>query len=188
MHAEFGAVLDWAANAMYAGRIELLAGDPVAAEQLREGYDALLSLRQIGYRSTMALLLADSLYAQGRYEEEAERLVEEASATAPDDDLEDQVHLRMIGARLHARRGQMDAAERLAQEAAEIVPRGCARLRGKVLLARAEVLILAGKGEDAAPALYEALDLFEEMRAVPLAQQSRTLLEKLAADSLAESR
>jgi hypothetical protein len=56
------------------------------------------------------------------------------------------------------------------------------------LLAKAEVLILAGKGEDAAPALYEALDLFEEMQAVPLAQRARTLLEELAADSLAESR
>jgi tetratricopeptide (TPR) repeat protein len=188
LHAELGAVLDWAGNAIYAGRIELLAVDPVAAErELREGYDALLALRQIGYLSTMALWLADSLYAQGRYEE-AEHLVEEASATALDDDLADQVHLRMIGARLRARRAQMDVAERLAQEAAEIVPRGYPRLRGEVLLTRAEVLILAGKGEDAAPALYEALDLFEEMRAVPLAQQARTLLEKLAADSLAESR
>jgi predicted ATPase/DNA-binding SARP family transcriptional activator len=185
MHAEFGAVLDWAGTAIYAGRIELLAGDPVAAErELREGYDALLSLRQIGYLSTMALFLADSLYAQGRYGE-AEHLIDQASATALDDDFEDQVHLRMIGARLHARRGQMDAAGRLVQEAAEIVPRGCARLRGELLLARAEVLILAGKDEEAAPALYEALELFADMRAVPLAQQARTLLEELAADSLA---
>jgi predicted ATPase/DNA-binding SARP family transcriptional activator len=130
-HAEFGAVLDWAATAIHAGRIELLAGDPVAAErELREGYDALLSLRQIGYLSTMTLFLADSLYAQGRYEE-AEHLVDQASVTAFDDDLEDQVHLRLIGARLHARCGQLDAAERLAQEAAEIVPRGCPRLRGR---------------------------------------------------------
>jgi predicted ATPase/DNA-binding SARP family transcriptional activator len=188
LHAELGAVLDWAGNAIYAGRIELLAGDPVAAErELREGYDALLAMRQIGYLSTMALLLADSLYAQGRYEE-AEHLVEEASATALDDDLDDQVHLRMIGARLRARRAEMDVAERLAHEAAEIVPRGCDRLRGEVLLTRAEVLILAGKDEAAAPALNEALDLFEEMRAVPLARQARTLLEELAADSLAESR
>jgi tetratricopeptide (TPR) repeat protein len=187
-HAEFGAVLDWAATAIHAGRIELLAGDPVAAErELREGYDALLSLRQIGYLSTMTLFLADSLYAQGRYEE-AEHLVDQASATAFDDDLEDQVHLRLIGARLHARRGQLGAAEGFAQEAAEIVPRGCPRLRGRVLLARAEVLILAGKDEAAAPALNEALELFEEMQAVPLAQRARTLLEELAADSLAESR
>ena len=187
-HADLGAVLDWAASAMQAGRIELLAGDPVAAEQeLREGYDALLSLRQIGYLSTMTLFLADSLYAQGRYEE-AEHLVDQASATALDDDLDDQVHLRMIGARLRARGGEMDVAERLAQEAADIAPRGSARLRGEVLLTRAEVLILAGKVEAAAPALNEALDLFEDLRAVPLAQQARTLLEELAADSLAESR
>jgi hypothetical protein len=82
----------------------------------------------------------------------------------------------------------MDVAERLAQEAAVFVPRGRPRLRAEALLPKAEVLILAGKDEEAAPALNEALDLFEEMRAVPLAQQARTLLEKLAADSLAESR
>jgi predicted ATPase/DNA-binding SARP family transcriptional activator len=188
LHAEFGALLDWAATAIHAGWIELLAGDPVAAErELREGYDALRSLRQIGYLSTMALFLADGLYAQGRYQE-AERLVDQASATALGDDLDDQVHLRMIGARLRARRAEMDVAERLAQEAAVFVPRGRPRLRAEALLAKAEVLILAGKDEEAAPALNEALDLFEEMRAVPLAQQARTLLEKLAADSLAESR
>ncbi len=183
--AESGAMLDWASSAITAGAIELMAGDPLAAErELREGYETLLAMQHIGYRSTMALLLAESLYAQGRYEE-AERLVEEAAATAIEDDLIDQVSLRIVGAKLHARRREFDAAERLSQEVKEIVPSWDDRQLGEVLVGRAEVLILAGKPDDAAEALGEAIRLYEERRAHPLAEQARKQLEELAARPLA---
>jgi predicted ATPase/DNA-binding SARP family transcriptional activator len=183
--AESGAMLDWASSAITAGAIELMAGDPLAAErELREGYETLLAMQHIGYRSTMALLLAESLYAQGRYEE-AERLVEEAAATAIEDDLIDQVSLRIVGAKLHARRREFDAAERLSQEVKEIVPSWDDRQLGEVLVGRAEVLILAGKPDDAAEALGEAIRLYEERRAHPLAEHARKQLEELAARPLA---
>jgi predicted ATPase/DNA-binding SARP family transcriptional activator len=183
--AESGAMLDWASCAMVAGAIELMAGDPLAAErELREGYEALLAMQHIGYRSTVALHLAESLYAQGRYEE-AERLVEEAAATAIEDDLIDQVSLRIIGAKLRARRGEFDAAERQSQEAKEIAPSWDERLLGEVLVGRAEVLILAGKPDDAAEALSEAVRLYEERRAKPLAERARKQLEELATHPLA---
>ena len=178
-------MLDWASSAMNAGAIELMAGDPLVAErELREAYETLLAMQHIGYRSTVALLLAESLYAQGRYEE-AERLVEEAAATAPEDDLIDQVSLHIIGAKLRARRGEFDAAERLSQEATEITPSWSDRLLGEVLVGRAEVLILVGKPDEAAEALGEAVRLYEERRAEPLAEQARGQLEQLAAHSLA---
>jgi predicted ATPase/DNA-binding SARP family transcriptional activator len=183
--AESGAMLDWASCAMVAGAIELMAGDPLAAErELREGYEALLAMQHIGYRSTVALHLAESLYAQGRYEE-AERLVEEAAATAIEDDLIDQVSLRIIGAKLRARRGEFDAAERQSHEAKEIAPSWDERLLGEVLVGRAEVLILAGKPDDAAEALSEAVRLYEERRAKPLAERARKQLEELATHPLA---
>jgi tetratricopeptide (TPR) repeat protein len=168
---------------MNAGSIELIAGDPLAAErELREGYETHLAM-QSSYRSTTALLLAESLYAQGRYEE-AEMLVEQAAATALDDDLFDQVFLRIIGAKLRARRGEFDTAERLSQEAKEFAPSWDARLTGEILVGRAEVLILAGKADEAAEALGEAVRLYEERRAGPLAERARKQLEQLASHSL----
>jgi predicted ATPase/DNA-binding SARP family transcriptional activator len=183
--AESGAKLDWASSALNAGTIELMAGDPLAAErELRKGYETLLAMQHTGYRATVALLLAESLYAQARYEE-AERLVEEAAAAATDDDRPDQVSLQIIGAKLRARRGEFDAAERLSQEAKEIAPSWDDRLLGEVLVGRAEVLILAGKPDDAADALGEAIRLYEERGAEPLAERARKQLEELAAHRVA---
>jgi tetratricopeptide (TPR) repeat protein len=182
--AESGAMLDWAASAINAGTIELMAGDPLAAErEFRQGHETLLAMQHIGYRATLTLLLAESLYAQGRYEE-AEPLVEQAAATAIDDDLIDQVSLRIIGAKLRARRGDFDAAERLSQEAKELAPSSNERMLGEVLVGRAEVLMLARKADEAAEALGEAVRLYEERRAKPLVERARRQLEQLAAHSL----
>ena len=50
-----GAKLDRAMCAQLAGRIELIAGDPAAAERnLREGYEALRAMGERGYRATDA--------------------------------------------------------------------------------------------------------------------------------------
>jgi predicted ATPase/DNA-binding SARP family transcriptional activator len=185
LYAEFGATLDWASVAQSVGSIELMAGDPVAAERvLRETYEALIAKRQVGYRSTTALWLAESLYAQG-FHEEAEQLVEEAEATVLAHDFIDQVHLRTLRAKLNARGGGTDAAERLLKEAKELVPAGHADLLGEVLLTRGEVLRRAGKPEEAALAIREALRLYEERRVPPLASRARTLLAELDAAPLA---
>jgi predicted ATPase/DNA-binding SARP family transcriptional activator/predicted negative regulator of RcsB-dependent stress response len=188
LYAESGASLWWASGAQIAGSIDLLAGDPVAAEGvLRETYDALHAMGEAGYRATTALWLAESLYEQGR-NEEAEQLADEAATIAHPDDFGDQVHLRTIRAKLHARRGDIDAAVRLVEDASAITPAGNAYLLGKVLLTRGDVLLRAGKTEEAAAVLREALRLFEELRAPALAEQAQTLLEALAADSLPRPR
>jgi predicted ATPase/DNA-binding SARP family transcriptional activator/tetratricopeptide (TPR) repeat protein len=188
LYAETGAWLWWAALAHIAGAIELLAGDPVAAEGvLRETYDALHAKAEVSYRSTTALWLAESLYEQGRFEE-AERLTAEAETSAHADDFIDQVHLRTLRAKLHARRGNVGAAKRLVDEARRITPAGKAQLLGEVLLTNAEVLRRAGQPRQAASELRVALRLYEERRVVPLADRARTLLDELAADSLAQPR
>jgi len=62
-----GAKLGWARCVYLAGRIELMAGDPAAAEQnLREGYEALRATGERGDRATIVTLLAEAAYAQGR--------------------------------------------------------------------------------------------------------------------------
>jgi tetratricopeptide (TPR) repeat protein len=65
--AAAGAKLDWARCVYLAGRIELMAGDPAAAEQaLREGYEALRAISVRGDRANIVTLLAEAACAQGR--------------------------------------------------------------------------------------------------------------------------
>ena len=62
----------WAAGplAQEAGWIELLAGDPAAAElALRRGFDTLDAIGEVAWLSTDAGILAEAVYAQGRYDE-----------------------------------------------------------------------------------------------------------------------
>ena len=63
-----GAKIDWARCVMLSGRIEMIAGDPAAAEQnLREGYEVLRVMGERGYRGTIASELAEAVYALGRF-------------------------------------------------------------------------------------------------------------------------
>ena len=60
--------------AQFAGWVELWAGDPERAErELRQGYEALSEIGEASWLSTVAAILAESVYAQGR-EAEAEEL------------------------------------------------------------------------------------------------------------------
>jgi predicted ATPase/DNA-binding SARP family transcriptional activator/predicted negative regulator of RcsB-dependent stress response len=183
MYAEIGASLWWASHAYVAGSIELLAGNPAAAEGvIREAYDALHAMGEVSYRSTTAVWLAESLYEQGRCEE-AEELLDEAEESVQPEDSFDQVPLRTIRAKLCARRGEFDVALRLVEEADAIAPADNAYLLGNVLLTKGDMLLQAGKLEEAAAALGEALRLFEERRAPALVGQARALLDEV--DSLA---
>ena len=183
LYAEIGASLWWASHAQIAGSIELLAENPAAAEGvLREAYEALRATGEFSYHSTTALWLAESLHVQGRCEE-AEQLADEAEPTILADDFEDQIHLRTIRAKLHARRGETDVALRIVEEARAIAPTGNGYLLGQVLLTKGDVLMRAGEHAEAAATLGEALCLFEELRAPALAEQARTLLEEPAVGS-----
>ena len=53
-----------------AARVELLAGDPAAAERVaRAGYESLAQLGEKGYLSGLAPRLARAICLQGRYQE-----------------------------------------------------------------------------------------------------------------------
>jgi len=71
--------------------IELLAGDPAAAENdLREMLELLAGVDAQGFTATYEALLADVLCTLGR-REEAETLARKAGAESPDDDVGTQV-------------------------------------------------------------------------------------------------
>jgi tetratricopeptide (TPR) repeat protein len=176
-----GAELDWALCAKLGGRIELIAGNPAAAEQhLRQGYEALRATGERGHRASLATYLAEAVYAQGRVGE-ALRLTEEAEALAGLDDYEVQGRWRTIRAKILARRGQSPAATRLAEEAVTLVPATVdPPERAEFLFAKAEVCRLCGAFDEAEASARRALQFYENRQMVPLAEQTRALIDSLA--------
>ncbi len=179
-----GAKLDGGLCAIDSGRVELIAGDHVAAERiLREGYEAFRAMGEHGYRTTLVTLLAEAVYAQGQFDQ-ALRLTEEAEAFAGADDFEAQARWRATRAKLLARAGQFPAAARLADEAVMLVPAASDDpVRAEFLVAKAEVSRLAGAPGEAEASLRRALQCYEDRRMVLLAGQARALLASLDAQS-----
>ena len=89
----------------WAGQVEVLAGDPVAAERVwRRAYQALEGLGEKGNLSTIAAYLAEAVYQQGRYEEAAR-----ADGGLGEHDVPRRCHLADLlahGAREGGRRGR----------------------------------------------------------------------------------
>jgi predicted ATPase/DNA-binding SARP family transcriptional activator len=175
-----GARLDWAKCGQLAGRIELIAGDPAAAEQnLRESYEALRAMAEPGYRANEVTLLAEAVYRQGRLGE-ALRLTEEAEAVTGAGDVDARGRWRATRAKLLARRGQFPAAVRFADEAVSVIPvRSGAPERAEFLVAQAEVSQLAGAVDQAEDSLRQALQFYESRRMVLLAERIRALFASL---------
>jgi class 3 adenylate cyclase/tetratricopeptide (TPR) repeat protein len=174
------AKITWARSALRAGYIELIAGDPAAAEHhLREAYETLRAIGERGYLSSVAGTLAEALYAQGRLDE-AQQLAEEAQAAAPPGDIDAQARWRAARAKVLARSGQFPAARTLLDEAAALVsPTSWALLQAEILLARAEVDRLAGAPQQAEASLRSALRLYQDRHAPLLAGQAAADLASL---------
>ena len=164
-----------------AGEIELIAGDPAAAEQhLREAYEAYRAMGERGFSSSVAGWLAEALYAQGRLGE-AQQMTEEGQAAASDD-VDAQARWRAVRAKVLARAGQFPAAQTLLDEAEALVSPTCwAALQAQILLARAEVDQLAETPERAEASLRAALRIYADRHAAPLAEQATAALADLAA-------
>jgi len=179
--ATSGAEIDWAICAKLAGRVELMAGDHVAAEQhLRQGYEALRAMGERGHCASLATWLAEAVYEQGRFGE-ALRLTEEAAALAGLDDYEAQGRWRATKAKLLARRGQFPAAARLAEEAVMLVPAAVdPPERAEFLLAWAEVCRLHGEFDEAGACARRALQFYQDRHIVPLAERARALIDSHA--------
>jgi DNA-binding SARP family transcriptional activator len=138
--------------------VALGEGDPVSAErELRPRYERLLEIGEQTHFCSVATVLAQALYAQGRYDE-AETFARDAAETAGPIE----VHSRIIGrattAKILARRGDVAAAERLARNAvAFAADSDFLTSRGDALSDLAEVLLLAERMDEARAALDEAI-------------------------------
>jgi DNA-binding SARP family transcriptional activator len=159
------------------GAVEMFAGAHELAEQaLREACTALERHGQIQVLATRAAELADAICEQGRYEE-AETWIRVARESAGSDDLDAAFASRYVHAKVLARLGEVDKAERLAGEALSIMARTDALSRhGDALLVLAEILHLQGQEDQALENIHGALRLYEQKGNVVSAGRTQAML------------
>jgi class 3 adenylate cyclase/tetratricopeptide (TPR) repeat protein/GTPase SAR1 family protein len=176
---EYGWNFHAALTSITSGQVEMLAGDPVAAEaELRRDFEKLEQMGERDYLPTIAAYLSESLYQQGRFDDALEftRICEEHAAA---DDVSSQFLWPCVRGKILARHG-------LAPEGEALVRQGLSVIRGAdepdsqagALMDLAEVLHLAGRADEALLALKEAAELFDRkgnvvssLRAVALQNQ-----------------
>ncbi|MGH2407603.1 MAG: AAA family ATPase [Candidatus Limnocylindrales bacterium] len=178
--AELGPTVRGAAFSQAHGLVEMLAGDPVRAEQLlRAGYEILDHMGERSFLSTTAGLLAQVLFDQGRFEE-AIHLADVCRDAASADDLFSQVLWRIGHANAGAANGDFAAAISLTTEAVKMADASdFAWIQGHAHMALGGQLQLAGRPAGAASEYRLAIDLFERKGVVPSVQQARGLLAAL---------
>jgi class 3 adenylate cyclase/tetratricopeptide (TPR) repeat protein len=181
---ELGFRLWFAGFSLVSGDVELLAGDPAAAERrLRRGYDVLKKVGERGVLSTVASRLARTVYAQGRYDE-AERLARTSEQLGGRGDRASRIESRSIRAKVLARRGGFEEAESLVRDAVQLAEQtddigSQATSIGDL----AEVLELAGKTEEVISLMRRARDLFEQKGNVVAARTANDVLARAQAQA-----
>ena len=162
MLLELGWTFHAALTSIDSGPIEMLAGDPVAAEaELRRDYETLDRLGDHNYISTVAAYLAEALYRQGRHED-ADAMASLGAEVAAPDDVATQVALRGVRGRLLASSGRLEEAETLCRQAVEMSrTEDDPADQAIALSALADVLRAGGRWAEAVETDAAALDLYE---------------------------
>jgi class 3 adenylate cyclase/tetratricopeptide (TPR) repeat protein len=179
-----GASVVVAALLAYGLVIELHAGDLRAA--VAAGEESCRLRAELGRwpeYSTVAATLAAAYCELGQLDDAEEWAARGAERGATDDAIT-QMLWRQARARVLARRGEHDEAERLAREAVDIAE--TTEDLGSKAESRAdlgEVLALAGRPQEAAEALEEALARFEAKENLVMANRMRERLEVLRAEA-----
>jgi DNA-binding SARP family transcriptional activator len=174
---ELGTRLTAAAAAELYGWVLMLADDLPAAElEARRGFDSLLEMGDRSSASTLAAVLAQILYAQGRLDEVLELTALGRDESSPDD-LHTQIQWRGPRAKVLAQRGEIVEAERLALEGVDLAePTDFLNVRATALLDLAEVLLADGRGDKAAVVVAAATELFKQKGNVVGLARSRALV------------
>jgi tetratricopeptide (TPR) repeat protein len=161
----------------HAAVVEMLAGDPAAAERcLRKGFDALEEMGDRAVLSTTAAFLGETLVAQER-DEEAERFAELSAELAVEDDVMTQALWRGVQATVLARRGGLAEAERMARHAVSLAEgTDFVNHRAAAQVVLGQVLGRQERQDAAHQALAEALSLYEQKGNLVAAGQVRAAL------------
>jgi tetratricopeptide (TPR) repeat protein len=180
IYDELGMKVHAALVSLDSAPVELLAGEPAAAErELRLDYEALAALGDKSYLPTTAALLAQALHEMGR-DDEAEHFTEVSQETSFPDDLNSEVEWRCARAKILAAKGAFDEAAALAAEAVEQASRSdFLEVQGNAHLDLAEVMALAGRAVDATAAAETALRLFAQKQSTAAVERARKRLAVL---------
>jgi len=154
---------------------------PIAAEhELRPGYEALKEIGEKSHFSSFAHGLSTAVYMLGRYEE-AEQFSRECEEASRPNDVHSHVLWRSTRAKVLARRGEFEAAERLGRDAVAYASSSDLYVaHADALMDLAEVLRLAGDRASAREAVEEAIRYFELKGNVFAVGQARNRLRELA--------
>ena len=171
----------WTFHRPIAADIELLAGNFAEAErlstescQMLETWDLRASL------ATQASQLGEAVYGQGRYDE-AVRWSETAERCTAAYDRSAQFSWRALRAKALARLDSPVEADALAREGvAHVAVTDSVSQHAQVLVSHAEVLRLAGRKEEAAGAIDEAIVLLDEKANTAAGERARALLLEIA--------
>jgi tetratricopeptide (TPR) repeat protein len=177
---QLGAPTAVAIGEQIAAHIELLAGDPAAAEAaLRRACEMLERMGDRGVLSTFAGALACTLCTLGRYDE-AEEWSHKSEELGASDDIGTQMLWRQARGRAIAQR-DCQAGEALVREAVTLVEQtDMLNHRCDALLDLAEVLELSGRREEAMAAVEDALALYERKGNLVMARRSSARLEEMS--------
>jgi ATP/maltotriose-dependent transcriptional regulator MalT len=138
-----------------------------------------MAIGEVTFLSTVAGILAEAIYAQGRYDEaESYTRISEESAGA--EDVYSQLLWRSVRAKCVARHGDLAEALALAGECVPLIEATDALdLRWHAQMSRAEVLWLAGRMAEAEAAWQDAMLAAEDKENLVGAKRSRDALEGL---------
>ena len=163
--------------------IAMLQGDyESAARYLRRMCDVLEARDNRSQLATFAPLLGRALCKLGCHDE-ADGLIQLGRKLGNEQDVMTQVHWRQAQALVDAQRGEHRAAEVLARDAVAISERTDGlNLQGDALLDLAEVLVAAGRGDEAAAAVEQALDCYQRKQNLAMVAQARPRLDALRAN------
>ncbi|MCI0584962.1 MAG: AAA family ATPase [Chloroflexi bacterium] len=167
------------------GFIEMLAGDPVAAEaHLQMGIDNFITMGDMWFLSIVGTEQARALLDQGRDEDALSLLGQlDASPGEPPDNLRYRIRRGEILGRILARRGDFDAALRLANEAVRIADRtDYLGFHADALCGLADIHRARGRPADAVAALGGAIELYRRKGNLVRTSETRAALATVARD------
>jgi predicted ATPase/class 3 adenylate cyclase len=160
--------------------VEILAGDLARAEErLRFGLDRLEEMGERAFVSSLAALLAEVLYRQGRYDE-AKRFVDRSEETAAPDDLAAHITWRTVRAKMLLTAGRLEDAEAHARRAVSLAEgTDWSMYHAAAWIALGEVLRVRRRPGEAELAIRKSLALYEQKGNVVAAEGAHALLSAL---------